>query len=482
MAVNKIGIVVPYRNRRAHLNQFIPSISAHLIKQEIPYEIIVVEQADEKPFNRGKLLNIGVEKAKKLGCTYIALHDVDMLPIDADYSYVNRPTHLATNFVSDEGERRVIFDSYFGGVTLFPIMDYYKINGYSNEYWGWGYEDDDLLFRCKENFFDLNKKQTPIKTWNTAGLEFNGWDSEVKIPMKFGLDNYTMLLECEPYEIDCRGDLEIDEYSIVAVPGYDTGFTFNSFRRYKFETFTTNKECISLKSTIQAERRTTLMVVIDQYNKFVRLYQDGELIDEAKFKGRLLPYHNVKSMYLGKTIAKSANKRRAFKGLIHQFAVWNHSLEPGQVKAVYNNLYLGVSEGYDGYTTPHCLEVAYDSKASTNHLLYDLSGNNVNAKIHHCNRVQSAHIEDYQEEVVPWRRDSTFKLLFHEDNGFYENKWIYTETRKNQLRFYNEVLKGKTNWRRDGLENLQYKSVSDNKLKFGTETGNVEVNYIVADL
>ena len=68
------------------------------------------------------------------------------------------------------------------------------------------------------------------------------------------------------------------------------------------------------------------------------------------------------------------------------------------------------------------------------------------------------------------------------DNGFYENKWIYTETRKNQLRFYNEVLKGKTNWRRDGLENLQYKSVSDNKLKFGTENGNVEVNYIVADL
>ena len=63
---NKIGIVVPYRNRREHLNQFIPSISNHLKKQKIPYEIIVVEQADGKPFNRGKLLNIGVERAKKL--------------------------------------------------------------------------------------------------------------------------------------------------------------------------------------------------------------------------------------------------------------------------------------------------------------------------------------------------------------------------------------------------------------------------------
>ena len=101
MVKNKIGIVVPYRNRREHLNHFIPSISNHLKKQKIPYEIIVVEQADDKPFNRGKLLNIGVERAKKLKCTYVALHDVDMLPMDVDYSYVNRPTHLATNFVSD---------------------------------------------------------------------------------------------------------------------------------------------------------------------------------------------------------------------------------------------------------------------------------------------------------------------------------------------------------------------------------------------
>ena len=150
---NKIGIVVPYRLRRDHLNQFIPAISNHLNQQKIPFEIIVVEQADEKPFNRGKLLNIGVAKAKKLRCTYVALHDVDMLPLDVDYSYVNRPTHLATDFVSDVGEKRIIFDAYFGGVTLFPLMDYMKINGYSNEYWGWGYEDDDLRFRCEESNF-----------------------------------------------------------------------------------------------------------------------------------------------------------------------------------------------------------------------------------------------------------------------------------------------------------------------------------------
>ena len=32
---------------------------------------------------------------------------------------------------------------------------------------------------------------------------------------------------------------------------------------------------------------------------------------------------------------------------------------------------------------------------------------------------------------------------------------------KNQVRFYNKVLKGKTNWRRDGMDNLDYELVSE---------------------
>ena len=93
MKSKKLGVIVPYRNRRTHLQQFIPSISKHLNKQKIRHEIIVVEQSDDKAFNRGKLLNIGVQKPLTLKCDYVMLHDVDMLPIDVDYSYVNRPTH-----------------------------------------------------------------------------------------------------------------------------------------------------------------------------------------------------------------------------------------------------------------------------------------------------------------------------------------------------------------------------------------------------
>ena len=66
----KLGVIVPYRNRRTHLQEFIPSISNYLNKQKIKHEIIIVEQSDDKTFNRGKLLNIGVQKLT-LKCDYV---------------------------------------------------------------------------------------------------------------------------------------------------------------------------------------------------------------------------------------------------------------------------------------------------------------------------------------------------------------------------------------------------------------------------
>ena len=459
---SKLGVIVPYRDRKKHLDEFIPAIKAKLKRDKIPYELIIVEQADDKPFNRGKLLNIGVEKAIELKCTYVALHDVDMIPVDADYSPIDRPTHLATKFISNHGEKRIIFDGYFGGVTLFSILDYQKVNGYSNEYWGWGYEDDDLLFRCQESFSDYNTKQIPTLTRNTAGLRFNGWDSQVKVKMDYGLDNYTILISLEPDELDCRDGYEVDEQSILAVPGWDTGFSYNTFQRYKFETWTKKKEVLSLKSDITPPSRVCLAATVDQYNKLARFYIDGELVDELTFEGRLMPYHDQQEIIIG-TTGSPENKRRPFKGVVDYIATWNHSLEPGQIKALNDKLHLGVTENFEGYTNAHSLVAAYDAKASTNQTILDISGNGRHGTVFHCDRVSVDHIEDFKEVIIPWRRESTFRLLPHKDNGFYENKWTYTETRKNQVRFYNRVLKGKTNWKHDGLDSLKYKLNSDTK-------------------
>ena len=138
-----MGIIVPFRDRAAHLEQFLPHMEQFL--KDVPHQIFVIEQGDDKPFNRGKLLNIGFALAKP-SCTYVCFHDVDMLPKKADYSYPDNPTHLASN--AEQFDFEMPYPTYFGGVTLFNNPDFEAVNGYSNNYWGWGAEDDDLRLRC----------------------------------------------------------------------------------------------------------------------------------------------------------------------------------------------------------------------------------------------------------------------------------------------------------------------------------------------
>ena len=142
--MKKLAIIVPFRNREEHLSQFVPHMEKFLKDENIPFEILIIEQGYKKEFNRAKLLNIGYAEFPDFD--YYAFHDVDMLPVDSDYSYVKGPTHLASR--AEQFDFKLPYDGYFGGVTLFDKESFLKINGYSNEYWGWGAEDDDVLLRC----------------------------------------------------------------------------------------------------------------------------------------------------------------------------------------------------------------------------------------------------------------------------------------------------------------------------------------------
>lgn len=151
----KLCIVVPYRNRQEHLEQFIPAITKTLNEQQIDFKIIVVEQEEGKPFNRAKLLNVGFAYTGGK-FDYYCFHDVDMLPITSDYLYCDTPTHLAAE--AEQFGYKLPYNEYFGGVTLFDRESFQKINGYSNEYWSWGGEDDDVFKRCEVMCILRNRK------------------------------------------------------------------------------------------------------------------------------------------------------------------------------------------------------------------------------------------------------------------------------------------------------------------------------------
>lgn len=138
-------IVVSFRNRDKHLEVFIPYITAYLenVNNIHNYEIVIVEQADSKPFNRAKLFNVGFKESQ--GFDYYCFHDVDLIPLTADYSYSDKPTHLATN--CEQFNYKLPYPEYWGGVLLAPTEVIEKVNGWSNDYWGWGAEDDDFYYR-----------------------------------------------------------------------------------------------------------------------------------------------------------------------------------------------------------------------------------------------------------------------------------------------------------------------------------------------
>jgi len=116
----------------------------------------VIEQSPEKLFNRGLLCNIGFELYQK-ECDYICIHDVDIIGENFDYSYESITTHLSARF--RDNNYKEFYERCLGGVVLFPKQDFIKINGFSNQYWGWGAEDDDLRLRCDVMGVKVQRKQ-----------------------------------------------------------------------------------------------------------------------------------------------------------------------------------------------------------------------------------------------------------------------------------------------------------------------------------
>jgi hypothetical protein len=155
---SKVAIIVPYRDlhqeqcRRKQLDSFIPGMTTFLRQHPAAsFKIYIIEQSnDNRKFNRGKLLNIGFEKACADGCNVFVFHDVDLLPSSEllDFYYripEEQPIHIAR--VWDRYSRN---DKYFGGITSFSEKLFRQLNGFPNTFWGWGGEDDELFKRTVE--------------------------------------------------------------------------------------------------------------------------------------------------------------------------------------------------------------------------------------------------------------------------------------------------------------------------------------------
>ena len=173
---NKTAIIIPFRDsdpeqpRTKQLNEFIKYMSNYL--KDITYKIFVIEQSDDsKKFNRGELLNIGFKFAEQEGFTNFIFHDVDLLPSAELKKYYTdapdkSPIHIAAVW-SRYGKN----PDYFGGIVAFNKQMFNKINGFPNNFWGWGGEDDELYKRTKPYYTITKSKNGSIRDLENMNLQ-----------------------------------------------------------------------------------------------------------------------------------------------------------------------------------------------------------------------------------------------------------------------------------------------------------------------
>ncbi|XP_074709159.1 beta-1,4-galactosyltransferase 4 [Strix uralensis] len=149
-ALQHVAILIPHRNREKHLLYLLEHLHPFLQRQQLDYGIYVIHQAGSTKFNRAKLLNVGyLEALKEANWDCFIFHDVDLVPENDFNIYMcdRQPKHLVVG--RNNTGYRLRYRGYFGGVTALTRDQFSKVNGFSNNYWGWGGEDDDLRIRVE---------------------------------------------------------------------------------------------------------------------------------------------------------------------------------------------------------------------------------------------------------------------------------------------------------------------------------------------
>lgn len=432
----KLGICIPYRNRKEHLERLVPHLSNYLNERGIEHKFYVGHQVDDNLFNRGMMKNIAAKCAFDDGCDYIAWHDVDMLVYNKhtdtlpDYSYPDKtPIHIATRL--SKYQYGLGYVQYFGGVVLFNKEHVEKTNGYSNGYWDWGQEDDDLFWRCYfENYVDYKISE---KFNNKGYLEFNGVNSNVILPCNREIssalnnDHTISVLFCaeqqsEKTPIWLVGDpnRKFIEYPIIRKEGITWGISFNNSRAVTFmgtDKFGNTKynwakrfENFWTRVSIEYKKETGMLHFY--LNGDLETNEKGIREESAIHVGELKKFDSIKSFYLGYCPNQNIN----FKGKISEVSILNSDKE--------------IVMNYD-FTNRY----------------FDIDYNNV--VVGH---------EDIEviKDIIPYRKEGSFYCLSHADEGFVNGTWAKGETTaKNEKRFVNEMQQRKIDYKNDGYNQTE---------------------------
>ena len=149
----KYNFIIPYRNRKEHLQEFIQRFTGYLNGKDIDAHFYVIHQITPGEFNRGAMKNIGfLEVCKIRPDGLFIFHDVDTYPTSwGSIQYNAKPGTF----------RRPVLNSSPNNLGLICSCwktEYERVNGFPN-YTGWGAEDGALYDRAIKQGIPIDEQQ-----------------------------------------------------------------------------------------------------------------------------------------------------------------------------------------------------------------------------------------------------------------------------------------------------------------------------------
>lgn len=474
---DKLAIIVPYRDREDHLNIFVPHMHEFLKDKGIDYTIFIAEQSDDRPFNYGKLCDIIVTEIGE-EYTYFAFHDIDMLPVsdECDYGYPDFPTHLATNV--EAHDNKLPYPQYFGGVVLINRDDFENANGYSTEYWGYGFEDLDLLYRLRRSGAYLEKYQDENQTYSK-------YDENDILP--FRIENVKLSSNKKINEISfCNFDKKtyirgvINKLTLQTINSdFFVSFWFNDSEKnngkknlFSFEGFNTG--------IFLSEGKYLIYQIWDENEKH---YEISQYYHRDK-------WNNVIFGVSGNEIFLYVNNKKVTGTLPKKFKIFDYKnrcikISDETSESKISDIKIFESKIYDeiaselyfyGDKSLDLIQNKYGPNL-VNNIKYDKfyrknivldSGKNLN----HLNifgnmEIGKEKIETSDDIYLPMRIEGSYKSLQHDnDMDIISNYYNYNpDIVENSDIFFHEVLTSELDYKAVGLSNLTYKILDKKDLE-----------------
>ncbi|XP_062977073.1 beta-1,4-galactosyltransferase 7 isoform X2 [Elgaria multicarinata webbii] len=200
---HRLAVLVPFRERFEELLAFVPHMHRFLSRKKIRHHIFILNQVDHYRFNRASLINVGFLESGN-DTDYIAMHDVDLLPLNEELDYgfpAAGPFHVA----SPELHPLYHYGTYVGGILLLTKQHYrmlFRPLGIKSGYKTFQHLHDPA-WRKRDQKRIASQKQEQFKVDRSGGLTNLEYKVESRTPLSVAGAPCTILnilLECDSSE------------------------------------------------------------------------------------------------------------------------------------------------------------------------------------------------------------------------------------------------------------------------------------------